>query len=98
RIPRLLATHAAEPRRLTACGGRGRNARAPAPAPPGVGGSETEQRAEDQRIEQRLANVGFHLPPEVDHAENRAHVDELVQTRPIPAEPSLPAARRRHGE
>ena len=57
-----------------------------------------EQHGEQERVQQRLGDVGVRLdlPPVVHDAEHGDDVDEPVQLRPLAPEPALKAARRGH--
>ena len=50
--------------------------------------AQAEEHGQGHRPAARQRDVGFHQPPEVDHAADRGHVDEAVQR--LPAAPELP--------
>ena len=56
--------------------------------------ARAQQDREDDRIDQRLADVDLDQPQEVHDAGDGARVDEAVQRRPALAEPPDPALRR----
>ncbi len=59
--------------------------RLPRPAAQVPKQSKAEQQGEYGAINDRLRDIAFDQPQEMDHTQNRDHVHELVQ--PLPASP-----------
>ena len=60
--------------------------------------SPAQEYREDAGVNERLADVRLHLPPEMNAAEDGCHVDEPVQRLPAAPEAAHRASRRGDGE